>query len=155
MKRSNLSQAGALAPHPPQRSRVIYGVAVLAVICLGLASRKYPFLLPSVLGKYPGDALWALMMYCAFGVLLPRASRGRLFMLALAVCFGVECFKFYQAPWIMAIRYSTLGHLVFGQVFSWQNLVAYTIGAATGVLLEWRGPLHAARTKKEAPQRLS
>ena len=35
------------------------------------------------------------------------------------------------------IRQVGLGQLVFGNVFSWQNLVAYTIGITVGVIVEW------------------
>lgn len=119
-----------------RRNRILYCVAVFAVIGLGLASRRFPVIFPAMLGKYPGDALWALMIFFALGMVLPRASCARIFLLSLTICYAVEFFKFYQAPWIMTIRYSTIGHLIFGHTFSWQNLVAYLVGAALGLLIE-------------------
>lgn len=47
-----------IAQHP--RSRILYAALIVLVIATGLASRKYPDLLPAELGKYPGDGLWAL-----------------------------------------------------------------------------------------------
>jgi hypothetical protein len=103
---------------------------------LGLASRHYPTSISELFGKYPGDALWAAMVFFGLGCLRPRASTIGVALLALAICFGVEAMKLYQAPWIVAIRHTTLGHLVFGHVFSVQNLLAYVIGIAIALSVE-------------------
>lgn len=47
------------------RNRRWYLVALIVVIAAGLASRRYAWLFPACLGKYPGDALWALMVFGA------------------------------------------------------------------------------------------
>jgi len=60
---------------------------------------------------------------------------------------GFEALKLCPAPWLANVRHSTLGHLVFGQVFSWQNLVAYTIGVIAGLIVEW---LFAGKQKSGA-----
>jgi hypothetical protein len=111
-------------------------LAVFATIALGLASRRFRSLLPVCLGKYPGDVLWALMVFLGWGLLFPLASRSRTAALALCTSFAIEFLKFYQAPWIASLRYTTVGHLIFGQVFSWQNLVAYTVGVGMGWAFE-------------------
>lgn len=82
------------------RSRSVYALAALVVIAAGLASRRFPGLFPAFLGKYPGDALWALMVFCLLGVLLPRLSTLRLAGLALAISYAVELSQLYHAPWL-------------------------------------------------------
>lgn len=119
-----------------RRNVYVYALACLAVIVLGLASRRVPGLFPAALGKYPGDALWALMMFAGWGIVLPRASTSRVAMAALLTCFAVEFSQLYQAPWINGIRSTTLGHLVLGSAFHWLDLLAYAIGVLVGVLLE-------------------
>jgi hypothetical protein len=114
------------------RERAPYLLAMLFVIALGLASRKLPGLFPAAVGKYPGDALWALMVFAAYGVLLPYASTYRLAALALMTSYAVELSQLYQAGWIDAIRASTLGHLILGSTFHWPDLAAYTVGVAIG-----------------------
>ena len=116
------------------RSRLGLGAGLVAVIALGLASRRYPVLFPAFLGKYPGDALWALMVFLGWGLLMPRSSTGRLAMLALATSWLVELAQLYQAPWIDAIRATAPGHLVLGNTFSWFDLVAYGVGVLVGAL---------------------
>jgi hypothetical protein len=118
------------------RNRYGYFLAFLATIAAGLGSRALPELLPAFLGKYPGDALWALMVFFGLGALLPRLHSTYIAALALGIAWAIETLKLWQAPWLVAIRHSMLGHLVFGHVFSWQNLIAYAIGAGLGVLIE-------------------
>ncbi|WP_167509236.1 DUF2809 domain-containing protein [Pseudomonas oryzihabitans] len=121
---------------------------MLSCIVLGLASRLPGAVASS--GKYPGDVLWAAMVFFGWGLLLPlRPLRQRL-VLALASAWGIEVLKLWQTPWLVELRHSILGHLVFGQVFSWQNLVAYALGIllAVGVMraLEWHSAHHQRLT---------
>jgi hypothetical protein len=115
----------------PVRNRALYAAAVIGTIVAGLASRRFP-----LLGKYPGDALWALMVFFALGCMLPRTRSTRLAVLAFGISCAVEFAKLNQNPTLVSIRHTTLGHLVFGHVFSWQNLLAYALGISFGWALE-------------------
>jgi hypothetical protein len=117
------------------RSRAWLVVGLVAVIALGLASRSFP-LFPAALGKYPGDALWALMVFLGFAWLMPRAATVRLATLALSVSYLVELLQLYQPPLLEAIRSTTLGHLVLGSTFAWPDLIAYAVGVSLGVLAD-------------------
>ncbi len=121
--------------HVP-RSRLWLVAGFVAVIILGLASRKYPFLFPVIFGKYPGDALWALMVLLICAFFKPGAATGRLALTALAISCLVEFSQLYQAPWINAIRHTTMGHLVLGSTFSWLDMVAYAVGVSAGALFD-------------------
>lgn len=118
------------------RSRPLYAFLVLAVIAAGLASRRYPFLLPAQLGKYPGDALWALMVMMLYGFAKPGWSIARTAGAALATSFAVEFSQLYQADWINAVRHTTFGHLVLGSGFNTMDLLAYSVGVAAGAAAE-------------------
>lgn len=121
------------------RSQPLYAIATVGVVALGLASRTYAPLLPDMLGKYPGDALWALMVFTGCCVLLPATKTWKLAVLALASAYAVEFSQLYQAAWINSIRATTLGHLVLGSAFHWQDLIAYPIGVALGAALDALG----------------
>jgi hypothetical protein len=118
------------------RKRPWYVLALIVVIAMGLASRRFPALFPTALGKYPGDALWALMVFLDWGILFPRSSTIRILFYALATSVAVEFFKLYHSGWMDGIRSTTLGHLIFGYAFSWGNLVAYAVGIGVGALGE-------------------
>jgi hypothetical protein len=125
-----------LLPNGIARKRAGSLAALVLVILLGLASRRFPALFPDVLGKYPGDALWALMAFVGWGLVFPRRSTLQIFVFTLVTSYGVEFLKLYRAPWLDDFRASTVGHLILGASFSWQNLIAYTIGAVVGALGE-------------------
>jgi hypothetical protein len=126
-----------------------------ATIALGLASRQWPAALPGAWGKYPGDALWALMAFFGWRALRARARTRDIALLALATSVAVECAKLWQAPWLVQFRYTTIGHLLLGHVFSWQNLVAYAFGVAVGVALDRFLPERAAPRRRLAPPQVA
>lgn len=125
-----------MKPLPAPRNRLAYCAIVLAVIALGLASRKFPNLFPAALGKYPGDALWTMMVFFGLAVLRPASTITWLTTGALVISYLVEFGQLYQAPWIVAVRAHPLGHLVLGTAFGWMDLVAYTAGAVVALLIE-------------------
>ena len=136
----------AKARAPTARTRLVALAAMLATMALGLASRHWPDALPAALGKYPGDALWALMVFFGWRALRPHARGHDVALCAMATSTVVEIAKLWQAPWLVAFRHTTVGHLLLGHVFSWRNLVAYGVGVMAGVALDRLVPrpsLHA------------
>lgn len=118
------------------RKRTWYLLAFVATLATGLASRRFSQVLPAFLGKYPGDALWSLMVFLGMGGIFRKASSLQLGIGALAFSFGIEALKLCQSPWLASIRHTTLGHLVFGHAFSCRNLVAYAVGVLVGMVAE-------------------
>jgi len=126
----------SIAADDKSRRRLAALAAMLATIALGLASRRWPDALPPALGKYPGDALWALMVVFAWRALRPRAGTPDVALLAMATSVAVELAKLWQAPWLVQFRHTAVGHLLLGHVFSWQNLAAYGVGVLAGAAID-------------------
>jgi VanZ family protein len=122
-------------PTPGNRSRPVYAVLVLVIIALGLASRAR-FVQP-VVGQGVGDALWALMVFLGIGWLWPKLPTGRAAVCALLFAWLIEFSQLYQAPWIDAVRQTTVGGLVLGHGFLWTDLVCYAAGVAAAAAGEW------------------
>jgi Protein of unknown function (DUF2809) len=118
------------------RNRAFYALAAVGVVALGLASRKFATFLPAFLGKYPGDALWALMVFLLVGVIRPRWTSARVATFALLVSFAVEFAQLWQPDWLTTVRQTTVGHLVLGSHFHALDLLAYAVGACMGFLVE-------------------
>lgn len=76
------------------------------------------------------------MIFVGFGAVLPRSSTTLVAGLALVVCFAVETLKLCPFDWFVALRHTTLGHLVLGHTFTWQNYFAYSAGIALAGLIE-------------------
>ena len=109
-------------------------MSIAVTVGLGLGTRHLAFL--AFLGKYPGDALWALMMFFIVGLIRPRATTGQVALIALGISYAVELSQLYEPPWLVAIRGTTLGHLVLGSKFHVADLLAYSVGVALGAGIE-------------------
>lgn len=112
-----------------------FGLIGLAC-ALGIGSRRFGDRLPAFVAAYAGDALWALAAFLGIGLAWRRASTWAVAMAALGVSFGVEVSQLYRAPWIDAVRGTTVGALLLGHGFLWSDLVCYVVGVMAGVGIE-------------------
>src|SRR5262245_26813383 len=119
------------------RHRTAYVLWVGVVIVLGLASRSDALALPSVVAKYAGDALWALMLFLGLGFLLPTRRTLSVAVLAAALSCAVEFSQLYHPPWMDAARRTRFGQLVLGDTFGLGDIVAYFVGIGFGASVEW------------------
>lgn len=118
-----------------RRNRIIYIFLTILVMSLGLLSRKINNL-PYILDKYSGDCLWALMVFLLFAFIFNKRDTKFITVLSLLFCYGIEISQLYHAPWIDAIRNTTLGGLVLGFGFLWSDILCYTIGITIGLILD-------------------
>lgn len=119
------------------RSRLHLTFLALAVIALGLASRRGYSPFPDALGNYPGDALWAWVVMLCVAWVRPAITRPRLVAWSLGIAFAIEFLQLYQAPWMQALRANKLAYLVLGNGFDPRDLLAYAVGIALGAAVDW------------------
>ncbi len=112
------------------KTRVWYSCGIVLLIALGLLSRKI-----SVIPPYVGDALWAMVMYCCWRILLIRKEAVLSAIIALSAAFLIELSQLLRWQWLVDLRATTLGHLLLGQGFLWSDLLAYTVGIGILFLL--------------------
>jgi hypothetical protein len=118
------------------RSRLIYaGLATLTIVC-GLATRPLRSAIGPALAENIGDALWAVLVYLLIAWIWRRQTSHRIALAALVVSVAVECSQLCHAPWLDAIRRTTLGGLALGWGFAWGDLIAYATGIAGCFLAE-------------------
>jgi hypothetical protein len=127
-----------------RRNRALWIVLIFMIVALGLGSRRYAASLPGVVATYAGDILWATAAFLGLGLLLPRASTGRVALLAMSLSVLVEVGQLYHAPWIDTIRRTTLGGLVLGYDFVWSDLACYAFGVVLGIFIEQMALLRRA-----------
>ena len=118
------------------RLRTRCAVLLVAVIAAGLASRRYPAVLPAVLQKRTGDALWATAAFVAIGLVRPAWSTPRLTAVALAVACADEFSQAIHTPSLDRFRSHALPHLLLGSGFHWLDLPAYAVGVAVAVFTD-------------------
>jgi hypothetical protein len=117
-----------------ERLKVV--VVLVVVIVLGLVTRRFHHDLPSLVGEYAPDTLWALAVFLFFRLLLPRVSTLRCATIAAVFSVSIEVSQLYQAPWINAIRRTTLGGLILGSGFLWSDIACYLVGVGIGAGLD-------------------
>lgn len=125
------------------KRRFPYILLVLCVQVAGLLSRQLHFVPDGT-----GDMLYALMMFFIVRVIWLRWGPWKTGLVALGICYAIECSQLYHAEWIDALRATLPGRLVLGQGFLWSDLFAYFLGALLGAIgdrkLTWRhGPAPA------------
>jgi|WetSurMetagenome_2_1015567.scaffolds.fasta_scaffold25374_2 hypothetical protein len=111
-----------------QPKRLVSAILLLLTIFLGLLSRSRLNPFPEFLGKYPGDALWAIMVYWIVAFIAP--ARPVLFRGAIALAISIldELSQAFHTVWLDGIRSTTVGHLVLGASFSLKDIAAYAAG---------------------------
>ena len=119
-----------------QRNRKIYLLLIPFVMGLGILSRKFSYLLPEIINTYLGDAIWAAMIYVMMAFVFANKLSKQIAVLSLLFCYAIELSQLYQAPWINAIRKTTLGALVLGSGFLWSDLLAYALGVVALLVIE-------------------
>jgi len=118
------------------RSRKLYFIYGIVVVIIGLASRKVPSDLPLIISKYPGDVLWALMVFIIVGFLFTNITTKKVAIISLLFSFLIETSQLYHAIWIDNIRHTILGALILGSGFSFYDMICYIVGVSLGVLSE-------------------
>ena len=108
-----------------RKLRICYLSGTVVLIALGLLSRRVKFV-PAACG----DALWAMMVYCCFRIVLIRKPMIISAVAALITSFAIEFSQMLTPDWVVKIRSTFLGHMLLGQGFLWSDLLAYTIGIA-------------------------
>jgi ABC-type Mn2+/Zn2+ transport system permease subunit len=116
--------------------RRTYFVGVIITILLGLASRKFGYLLFSFLAENAGDVLWAMMVYFGFRFLFLKKNMLTSILLSFLFSFGIKFSPLYQENWINQIRGTLLGALVLGKGFLTVDLIRYTTGIVIASCLD-------------------
>lgn len=118
-----------------KRSRLLYLILIIIVMILGILSRKMGNL-PEIISLYSGDILWALMVFLIISFIFNKKSTIFTISWAIIFSYSIEISQLYHAPWIDAIRNTTLGSLILGFGFLWSDLVCYTIGILIGIVID-------------------
>jgi hypothetical protein len=133
-----------------RRNPLVQITLIALASILGLGSRRYAHALPRIIAAYAGDTLWALAAFLGIGLLLPRASTRTIALLAMTFSIAIELSQLYHAPWIDTIRQTTLGGLILGFGFLWNDLACYAVGVGLGVILELIVPAALNSTRSRA-----
>lgn len=100
-------------------------LGIVILIPLGLFSRHL-----SQIPAETGDALWAMMLFCFWRIILVNKHINTVAIVSLINCYLVEFSQLLTFSWLVEVRKTFIGHMILGQGFLWIDLLAYTIGIA-------------------------
>ena len=117
--------------------RIKYLIVTMFIMIIGLLSRKYMNIFPKAIAPFIGDILWAMMVYFGLRFVIPKLKLVKTLTLAIIFSFSIEISQLYQAYWINNIRDTTLGGLILGHGFLFEDLISYSLGIVIGFLLDY------------------
>ena len=106
-----------------KRKLLVSLVGIIVLIPIGLYSRHVSWLPDEV-----GDALWAMMVFCFWRIILVKKGLPFVALISLIHSYLVEFSQLIRWPWLMSFRSTFIGHMTLGQGFLWIDLLAYLIG---------------------------
>ena len=102
---------------------------IIVLIPIGLYSRHISWLPDEV-----GDALWAMMVFCFWRIILVKKGLPFVALISLIHSYLVEFSQLIRWSWLLSFRSTFIGHMMLGQGFLWTDLLAMLIGF---VLIYW------------------
>lgn len=118
------------------KNRIKYFIITIIIMLMGLLSRKIMFIFPRNIAPFVGDMLWAMMIYFGFRFLFPKLNIIKSLVLAFLFSFSIEISQLYQSEWINNIRNTTIGGLILGHGFLFEDLISYSIGIILGCVVD-------------------
>ena len=120
---------GIILSEQMKRKLLVSLVGIIVLIPIGLYSRQVSWLPDEV-----GDALWAMMVFCFWRIILVKKGLPFVALISLIHSYLVEFSQLIRWPWLVSFRSTFIGHMMLGQGFLWIDLLAFLIGI---VLIYW------------------
>ena len=106
-----------------KRKIFISWIGILVLIPIGIYSRHVKWI-----PEETGDALWAMMVFCLWRIILVKKSLRLVALISLTHSFLIEFSQQIRWSWLVSFRNTFIGHMMLGQGFLWIDLLAYLIG---------------------------
>ena len=106
-----------------KRKLLIPIIGIILLIPIGLISRRIGWIPTET-----GDALWAMMVFCLWRIVLHNKKLPTVAIVSLVHCYLVEFSQMITWKWLVSFRQTFIGHMMLGQGFLWIDLLAYSIG---------------------------
>jgi hypothetical protein len=85
---------------------------------------------------YGGDYLVVIMIYCFLRAFL-NMSVWDLSVITLLFSYAVETGQHFKVLTILGLQHSEVARIIMGHSFSWTDMIAYTAGVATVLIIEY------------------
>jgi hypothetical protein len=89
---------------------------------------------------YVGDFLVVILLYC-LACSFVKAPVVPMALAVLAFSYLIETLQYFNIVQRMGLGKSRLANIVIGNYFTWDDIIAYTLGIAFTILVEKRRPV--------------
>jgi hypothetical protein len=117
--------------------RILYCCIFIFLIWLALATRHHPSWFLPLIVEYGGDVIWAGMFLFFLRMLFLKIDLWKLALINYALGAADEFSQLYRAQWANQVRATTLGRLLFGAGFLWNDILCYAIGTLLAFIIIW------------------
>ena len=111
---------------------------ISAVILFGIEVLIALFVHDRFIRPLGGDFLVVILLYCLirgiFDVSVSKAAA-----VALGIAFAVEISQYWHLIQLLGLAKNKIARLVLGTTFSYQDMLCYTLGIVSVLLVEKRG----------------
>ena len=109
---------------------------MVVITTFGLPARLIQDRLPPWYVQYFGDYLWAMLLFFVFALILQKTSTFKVALTTLLFTYSIEVSQLFHPQWLEYLRSIKLFAFILGFTFLWSDIVAYTLGIFSGVLIE-------------------
>ena len=109
---------------------------MVVITAFGIPARIVQDQLPTWYVQYFGDYLWAMLLFFVFALTWKNVSTLKVALITLLFTYSIEISQLFHPQWLDDLRSIKLFALILGYGFLWSDIVAYTLGISTGVLVE-------------------
>ncbi|MBC7886315.1 MAG: DUF2809 domain-containing protein [Ferruginibacter sp.] len=136
--------------------RLTYALLFIFCTWLALATRSHHQWFHPLIVKYGGDIIWSGMFLFLLRIFFVNAPLWKLALINYTLGVLDECSQLSDAGWIVAIRQTYFGGLLFGVGFVWSDLICYAIGTlmAWGVVVSVERLMRVTINKNYHPVRM-
>jgi len=114
---------------------ILYSMLCILSILAGLFTRSKLIPTNSFVYQFVGDMLWASMIYFGFSILNYKTYPSKIALYSICFCFFIEFSQLLKFEWLNTLRSFTLGKLILGQGFLFNDLLCYCIGVLFAFLI--------------------
>jgi hypothetical protein len=120
-----------------KRRTRIYLPIMIVITAFGLPARMIQARLPSWYVQYFGDYLWAMLLFFGFALILQKTSTFKVAITTLLFTYSIEVSQLFHPTWLNNLRSIKIFAIALGFTFLWSDIIAYTLGIFSGVLIEY------------------
>jgi hypothetical protein len=108
---------------------------ILTVILFAIEALIAAYMHDRFIRPWFGDYLVVMLIYCFIrSFIAAHVKPVALFVLLIA--YGIEIAQYYNLLSFLGLQHSTIANLILGNLFSWTDMLAYSLGVITIILVE-------------------